>query len=247
MDSPATFRSSAPLAQPPLLRLGLAAARANALPALILWITGAGIVAAFYFWPAAQPLFERVSEWRSSFGLLYPMVSTAIFAAIIPYFMQSLQKASAPRHWGIGYFAFLLVFWALKGIEVDVLYRFQAWLFGEGISWQILVPKVFFDQFVYVPLWAAPSLVVGMLFAHGGYSWQSLRRNHLHAGWYRRLVLPVIIPNWLVWVPAVILIYLLPTDLQLPMQNIVLCLWVLMVMFMTGQQSAEALSRPENL
>jgi hypothetical protein len=48
-------------------------------------------------------------------------------------------------------------------------------------------------------------------------------------GWYRRRVLPLLIGNIGVWVPAVAIIYLLPTPLQLPLQNIVLCFYTLVV------------------
>jgi hypothetical protein len=47
--------------------------------------------------------------------------------------------------------------------------------------------------------------------------------------WYRRKVLPVLISNLGVWVPTVCIIYALPTALQLPLQNLVLCFFTLLL------------------
>lgn len=225
------------------LALGLAAARANLLPGVLLWAIGSAIVAAYYLWPAARPAFDQVAAWKQALGLFYVMLSTALFAGLIPYLMQALQRGGV-RRWSVGYLAYLLLFWAIKGVEIELLYRLQAWMFGEGRDITTLLAKTGFDQFVYVACWGGPTLVMGMLLAQSGFSWRQMRR-HLRAGWYRRLILPVLLPNWLVWIPAVMLIYMLPTELQLPMQNVVLCIWVLMVMFITGQQNDDALLEHE--
>jgi hypothetical protein len=45
-----------------------------------------------------------------------------------------------------------------------------------------------------------------------------------------------------VWVPAVAIIFQLPTSLQLPLQNLVCCFYTLMVTFLTRPAAAEAKS-----
>ena len=54
--------------------------------------------------------------------------------------------------------------------------------------------------------------------------------------WYLTRCLPLLIMNLGVWVPAVAIIYALPLALQLPMQNLVLCLFVLVVMMLTREE-----------
>ncbi len=44
-------------------------------------------------------------------------------------------------------------------------------------------------------------------------------------------VIPLMIANWVVWIPAVSLIYLFPLPLQLPLMNIILALWCLILTF----------------
>ncbi|MEX0746027.1 MAG: hypothetical protein WD118_10545, partial [Phycisphaeraceae bacterium] len=174
------------------LALGLAAARANMVPAVLLWAVGLAIVGAYYLWPAARPAFDQVVAWKQSLGLFYAMITTAFFAGVVPFLMQALQRGGVKR-WSPGYLGYLLAFWAVKGVEVDLLYAGQAWLFGEGRDVGTLVTKTCFDQFVYVSLWGGPTMVMGLLLAHSGFSFRRMR-HHLRPGWYRRLVLPVVIP-----------------------------------------------------
>ncbi|MDX1682278.1 MAG: hypothetical protein R3336_04065, partial [Phycisphaeraceae bacterium] len=131
---------------------------------------------------------------------------------------------------GISWLVFLTVFWATKGIEVDLLYRLQTWMFGDGRDPATLVVKVLVDQGVYVPIWAIPSTVLAFHLHDCRYrlkhAWQTLGPH-----WYRRRVVPLMLANLGVWIPAVTLIYCMPAPLQLPTQNLVLCLWSLMVIF----------------
>jgi hypothetical protein len=58
-------------------------------------------------------------------------------------------------------------------------------------------------------------------------------------GWYRRRVLHVLISNLGVWVPAVCIIFALPTPLQLPLQNIVLCFFSLLLAHVMPKRDEE--------
>jgi hypothetical protein len=86
-------------------------------------------------------------------------------------------------------------------------------------------------------------MVIGYMFKDSGYS---IRRTRLNLGphWYRRRGLPLMLANWGVWIPTVICIYCLPTPLQLPIQNIVLCMWCLMILFITHHDDAVAAVEP---
>ena len=77
-------------------------------------------------------------------------------------------------------------------------------------------------------LWAAPSITLSYLWLQAGFNlkawWHSIDRHYLLQ------TLPVVIvSNWLVWIPAVSIIYSMPTELQVPLFNLVLCFWVLLL------------------
>jgi hypothetical protein len=67
----------------------------------------------------------------------------------------------------------------------------------------------------------------------------------LKKDFFMNRVFPVLLSNWLVWIPSVIIIYNLPLELQLPVQNIILCFWSLMMSFLSLKDSQEAV--PENI
>lgn len=213
----------------PLLQ-GLDAAKVNLAPGAVLWLAGLAILLAYYYHGPTHELLDRIAALKTDVGIPFALVSTAIFGGVLPLVAQRLAPASVARA-PLRDLPFLVAFWAVKGLEVDLLYRLQAAMFGSDVSLGAVLAKVAIDQLVYVPVWAAPTIVLGYLWKDSGYRLGVMRRR-LGPHWYRRRVLPMLLANWAVWVPAVAIIYCLPLPLQVPIQNIVLCLWVLMVMFL---------------
>ena len=199
---------------------------ANAL--LVSGLLALALAASYYLVPAVPRALTRLVEFRAETGAAFAIVSTALVGGLLPFLY--LRRSGRFVGWqGLG----LTVFWAYKGFEVDLLYRLQAHCFGTGHDVATILIKVSVDQFVYGPLLAAPDMTAGykLVEAHfdGAAVWADWKRPH----WYRRRVLPVLISNLGVWVPAVAIIYLLPTPLQLPLQNIVLCFYTLVIAHQT--------------
>lgn len=225
--------------------LTLAALRANVLPGLVIWAVGAAVVIGYYHWPACREVLEQVGRFKQAYGLMFSIPSLALFAGVVPFVLQLLQRDAA-TNFSWRFFLFLLVFWGYKGAEVDGLYRLQVSMFGDNAQPTTLVAKVLFDQLIYVPIWAVPSMVMSYLWAHNGFNFKALREA-LGGRWYRRTILPILLPNWMVWFPAVTLIYMLPEPLQLPVQNLVACLFSCMLLFLTRHEDEVAAPLPENL
>ena len=212
---------------------GLEAAKLNLLPGALLWVVAGAVVGGYYLSPSVRDLFTQVAHLRAHYGLGFAIVSTALFGALLPTLIQQgfpkLRKA-CPRP--LRSLPFLLIFWGLKGIEIDLFYHAQAVIFGDATTISAVLPKMVVDQLIYVPLWAIPTTVLPFLWKDCGYS-LTRTRAALGTHWYRRRGVPLMLANWGVWVPTVVLIYCLPLALQLPLQNIVLCLWSLLVIAMT--------------
>jgi hypothetical protein len=60
------------------LRLGSAAARANFVPALFVQALMIGLVAAYFYLPAAKPVFGVLTNWNVNGGLLFSFVAMGI-------------------------------------------------------------------------------------------------------------------------------------------------------------------------
>ena len=211
---------------------GLAAGRANLRPGLILWAVAVAVVVGYYHVPSVEAALVRVGGVKERFGFAFSAVSTAFFAAVLPILLGRLfgvLRLPDARGWLV-----IVPFWMERGMEVDALYRLQAWLFGDTPDAATVAAKVLFDQLLYVPLWAIPTMELA-------YRFKDRRPVPRRFGaWYVGDVLPLIAANYVIWVPAVTAIYMLPVPLQLPMANLVTCLWVLVFGFMTANRAGGA-------
>jgi hypothetical protein len=212
-------------------RSGLRGARANLLPGAFLQLAALALVAGYYRMPSVHDALSRLVVFRQRTGLPFGILSTALFGAVLPLLYLRFERRKlrgAPDYtWGKG--LFLTAFWAYKGIEVDIWYRLQAHWVGPGHDPATIAVKVFLDQFVYSPLFAVPVTVALYEGVQGWPDWKGTLADLRAPGWFRRRSLPVLIANAGVWIPAVVVIYALPTPLQLPLQNIVLCFYTLIL------------------
>ncbi len=221
---------------PSAVRKGLAAVRVNLVPGMILWTVGAAVLVGYFYIDSVHEAMDRVAAVKERWGLLFAVVSTATFGGLLPVLLRPLTPQGTLGG-SLRDLPFFLAFWGIKGIEVDLLYRGLAAAFGEQPGPLGVAAKVSIDQLIYVPLWAIPTTVLPFLWHERGHS---VRRTRAAMGpglgWYPQRVWPVIVVNWCLWTPVVVVIYLLPLPLQLPLQNLVLCLWSLLLIFMIGRQ-----------
>jgi membrane protein insertase Oxa1/YidC/SpoIIIJ len=214
---------------------GLRGARANLVPGLILQGIAVAVAVGYYWVPLVHAALSRLEQMHQTIGLWFSVASTGLCGGIVPFiYLHFAQKdgAGRPRYdWlqGLG----LTVFWAYKGIEVDLWYRLQAHMFGSGHDMATIAIKVVMDQLVYCPVFAVPITAAVYQLVDSGYVGRGLLEDIRKPHWYMRKVLPVLISNLGVWVPAVVVIYMLPTALQLPLQNLILCFYTLIVAHQT--------------
>lgn len=212
---------------------GLRGARANLLPGLVLQAFALVLVLAYFWHAPTHAALNRLSAWRSEVGLIFAIVSTGLFGGLLPFLY--LKTTTGRYTWPQG--ALITAFWAYKGFEIDLWYRILAHVVGEGHSPSIIATKTVFDQLVYCPLIAIPLTAIAYLYAETHFNARAVLADLRAPGWYVRRVLPILISNLAVWIPAVCLIYALPTPLQLPLQNIVLCFFTLLLAHLARQKS----------
>lgn len=233
------------LHKPPRLRdQWVTAVRTNFVPGLILQILALAVLLGYYYWTPAGVFFNHVAEIKLRYGFRFSVVSMALFGGILPYLLEGFQKGSK-RRFKFSHFVFFTVFWGIKGAEVDAFYRVQALVFGDNTRLTTIICKVAVDQFGYTPLWALTTISLAYLWKDGGFAWSALKPE-LHRGFYRQRVLPVLVPTWTIWIPAVAIVYCLKLPLQLPIQNIVQCLWVLIFVVVARESGTPKQPRPSH-
>lgn len=201
--------------------------RRNLVPGLLLQLVALTLAVLYGCWQPFHAWLDAVGAAKQQIGYPYSAVSTALFGGFIPFVVlyATGRLATTQR---LLQCAFYLGFWAWKGVEVDALYRLQAYVFGNVATASVIAKKTIVDQFLYNPIWAAPTQVWFFLWKDCEFSFTRLRQRLVEESFGQR-VLVVLVSTWIVWIPAVAIVYALPTALQLPISNLVLCFWCLLL------------------
>jgi len=216
---------------------GLRGARANLLPGLALQGFALVLVVAYYHHTPTHEAISRLADLRTHMGVTFGILTTGLCGGLLPFIYLKTMPATRTRYtWAQG--SVITIFWAYKGLEIGLWYRFLAWSVGEGNGPGTVAAKMFLDQFVYCPILAVPLTVLVYDWCEHGFSGAALAAEVRAPRWYARRVLPMLISNLGVWVPTVCIIYALPTALQLPLQNLVLVFFTLLLAHISKRETA---------
>jgi hypothetical protein len=206
--------------------IGLRAARANRVPGLVLQGAAFALLAAYYLLPGVREALDEVARWQTRYGVPFSMASYLFFCGIVPYLFCLAMPSLRPREPGKA-LVFALVFWSAMGLALPRFYAFQAAVYGDATDFRTLALKIVTDQCVYTALFASPAIAVSHLWKDRGYSWAAVAPL-FGRGWYRRLVVPNLVMNWVVWVPSLCVVYSLPGALQSHVSGLIGGFWALM-------------------
>jgi hypothetical protein len=214
------------------------AVKANWIPAVGIWTIGALLVWGYYRGGFVYDVALSILSLRQKYGLLYPMCSMALFAAVLPlatqYLLVPKARATVP-----GRMAWLVPYWAYKGLEINLFYWLQAVVWGDGTGFWTVFAKVFVDQFLYSPTVGDITIILWMRYVARRFGEIPAGTPIAPKGWYQLYLVPVIVANWAVWIPAVTLVYMLPTALQLPLSNLIQWFWSMLLLFMASDPATQ--------
>ena len=175
--------------------------------------TGRGLCSALaaYFLPAWRGrwiLLPNAGALRHSIFVC----ELSLFLWHHPYLFCLAMPSLRPKEPGKA-LLFALGVWSVAGLILPQFYRLQTYLYGAGTDVRTLTLKIITDQFGYTAFFASPYIAITHLWKDRGYRWSAIAPL-LGRGWYRRLVIPNLVMNWVVWIPSLIVIYSLPTTLR---------------------------------
>ena len=210
------------------LRIGLRSARALAVPAAILIAGGVALVVAYHRVAAVSDAFAHVAALKAEYGYAFSFALNFLLAGVLPWLFRMTLKPLRPAR-PLSELLFGTLWWGGFAIVVDALYRLLGHLF-DGRGWPVagsIAAKLAVDLCLFMPLFAAPVIALVHLWKDADYDFATLRAG-MTPGWYRRLVLPNLIPNHMVWIPGATLVFCMPPHLQLPLSSLIACFWALM-------------------
>jgi hypothetical protein len=196
------------------------------------------LVGAYYCWPTATAILDRLAAWQQAGGLVFAAIATGLAGGLLSEL--SLVYFQQRGHWTPSNFeniVFKLTIFAISGAMVCEFYRLQAIWWGQGASLSVVVPKVLVDQFGYTVVLSTPYYALLT-------RWQTLRYSgsrlwaELDTRFVIERMLPVLVTNWMFWIPTVILLYSMPTNLQTTIFIFATATWGLLLPAVVGQESS---------
>jgi hypothetical protein len=215
--------------------LGWEAARANAIPALIIQAFMLALLLAYYTNHTASAALSQLAEFKRTHGLLFVIIASITAGALIPelFLILFFQRGRLGLR-NLRNLLFTVPVWGFDGTLVDLLYRSEAAWFGDVVTLPVVAAKICVDQFGYNPFFAAPFGVLTYEWKNNGISLAPLRQLFTSAH-YRDKILPTLLATWAVWIPLMAIIYSLPLALQFPLFGLALSFWVLLLTYITNR------------
>jgi hypothetical protein len=220
-------------------RIGLKAARENFLPGLLLQALMACFIAAYLLHDGTQAFLAKVGESREQMGYAFSFVTYLVSGAVLPEILRiAFFQRGRPTSANLWNMATAAPCWGIMGLTVDFFYRCQILWFGAENTWSVVLLKVLVDQLVYSPFFANPVITGYFTVRAGRFRRKAFdflfSRAFLAERWF-----PVQIAGWGVWIPGVMLIYSMPSQLQIPVAVLIHAFWVLILTTLTRKPSGQ--------
>ena len=221
------------------LQAGRAALRRFWRPFVLIQGAAVLLVVAYRASEGVRAACDAAAAAKARGGLAFAAFTGALAGGWLPELAKAIADPQARRARGRwGGVAFNTAFFALNGVVVDGLYRLESYLFGSQGTIGTVAAKVAFDQLVFSPTWL---LIIVALFTWRQHGFSVARTwPLLKDGFYRRRVLPLLLPNWCFWVPMVSIVYALPSSLQFLLFVLLLAAWSLIMVFIAEGRDTQA-------
>jgi hypothetical protein len=205
---------------------------ANLLPGLCLQLFALIIGLSYFYWPESQQTFQFFAELKAEYGGLYAVISTSIFGGLLPFLY--LLLSGKIRFLLFQQLLFYIFIWAAMGGLINCFYALQVLLFGEETDWLTILKKTAFDQFVFSVFVTSPFITLAFLWKDQQFNWQKTK---MYFDDLIKVQIPTtVVTTWIIWIPSVSLVYMMPTDLQIPLFNLVLCFFVLILAILNVEE-----------
>ena len=235
MDASSRNKSAIMQSERAPLSIGWQAAKANAIPALLIQAIMLALLTAYYTSDTVSSALTQLAEFKRTHGLVFVIVASIAAGALIPeLFLVLFFQRGRPNSRNLRNLLFTIPVWGFDGSLVDLLYRTEATWFGDVVTLPVVCAKICVDQFGYNPFFAAPFGVLTYEWKNTGVSMRPVRDLFMWRH-YRDKIIPTLVATWAVWIPLMAIIYSLPLALQFPLFGLALSFWVLLLTYMTNR------------
>lgn len=209
---------------------GIRAVRSHWRPILVIQIVALIIVLAYYRSDSLQQQFSVLSSLRNQYGPCFAFCAGFLAGSAIPELARLVSRHKLTPWRGALFNGFV---YGSLSIFINAFYQLQARWFGDGIDAGTLALKTLVDMGLASPLVFIPYAV--FLFEWRKSGWSGAKRMLKPRG-YRDLVLPALIPCWFFWIPVLLCVYAMPTDLQFSLSTLAEAAWCIVFVFIAMEE-----------
>jgi len=209
---------------------GIRAIREQIRPFLLIQVSILCLAAGYYLSPGFASIAESLGHLKAQGGLVASFFATMFAGMVLPELFKLISR-SPDRLDGPALIFVGLVF-GFDGIMADLFYRLQGIMFGSELSLLTVAIKVVVDQLVAAPFVFSPYFVLTAAFRDARFSLASVRESLKRVSLFQR-ILPLLVVNWLFWIPALCGVYAMPPNLQFVLFLFVVAAWSLIVVHVT--------------
>lgn len=211
----------------------------NRFPTLMAVVCGATFLAFYYCVADARPFFETIGDAEKQQPILFSSVASMVCGGLAPMLAQCLVTKSLPKPF-IHQFVFVVVFWSFLGVYVKGQYTLNTWINGEDAKIATVLGKTVCDQFLFSPFANYIWITLCFRFRDSNFSCTEFKAS---LGDRRGLLLQYCsmnVANWCTWLPGVIVIYSLPSALQMPCWSVIVFFYSSLLTLVSAASSSQA-------
>lgn len=216
------------------VRMGVRSIKESLAPILLLQIGAVALVVAYYNFASVREALQGLEQLKRQGGIWFALAAGFAAGAIIPEIAKLVTGRVKPPYdkWLKDALYTGLVI-AIVALGVYLFYEYvQAPLFGTTVNIPTVLKKTALDMGVASPFCFVYFTTFAFAFKHEGFSFKRMAP-HLKNQFFRRRVLALMVPCWMLWIPVLLCVYSLPQDLQFPISQVAEAAWCLMLALLT--------------
>ncbi len=212
---------------------GITAVKENWRPFLLIQASALVVLALFYTVPSVRVGAEWLAHAKQSGGLVLAAVTTIVASVGLPELAKKLVGGRpSPRSEVV----FLIGFFGMVGVIVDVLYMQLGHIFGTEVSLYNVLRKLAFDQGIFCVALSIPLTTAMFAWKEGRFNVGNTVKLLSHGGFAVRYW-PVLITCWAFWIPVLSAVYSMPPDLQFWLYLFTQAAWSLLLVGISARQA----------
>jgi hypothetical protein len=227
------------------LQVGVTAARRNMPASIMALAVMTLLLVAYTTIPSFAHSFNQIAVLKMKMGWAFPFLAMGLSVGFLSEFLK--VRKSETKRWtrsNTSNFLFVFLMFGIIATAKDPVYQLLAQVYGDSASLSILSKKVLFELFAWTLLLCCPAQTLLFSLKAHGFSMKSLRAEcPTFSEFFAVKVVPMLIANWSFWLPASVIIYCFPTELQLVSWMIAMSIWVCSLHTLTKGTSSHPLAK----